>query len=374
MHVIHFSVSGMMCQNSCASTVQNALRSVPNIFYASASFATSSATVILSSKPTPTYLEELLEAIDMVGFDASVTTTSPIHCHTLSIEGMMCQNSCGKTCTNSLLGEAGVVAARADFSTQSAIVFSQHSNPLSPIDLPEAIEDVGFEAAIIESHPLVSHSLEADQLLLLLKDVAEKNEQKKTSTNKTSNKPTNIAITMDTTMETKNRHPSSPRNNTIPTSKGVCKMFFNVGGMSCASCSASIERHVSDVQGVMSVKVALLAERAEIVLDTSIPGASQHVVINTIRDLGFTCVPLRTELLQEDHGDANMDPKKIPNDIIRLRISGMSCASCSSKIEKTISKIKYVKSVSVGLVTEKLSATVAPGGPGVRDIISVIER
>ena len=94
-------------------------------------------------------------------------------------------------------------------------------------------------------------------------------------------------------------------------------------GLACnvAACESRIA--VSQVAGVPSIKVGLLAERAEVILDTSVRGASQHVVINTIRDLGFTCIPLRTESLQTKATAGNdEDPtnQQQQDDIIRLRI------------------------------------------------------
>ena len=259
LHIAHFSVDGMMCQNSCGSTVQNSLRSAPDVLHASASFTNASAFVILPFAPTATTISALLEAIDMVGFDATLHITSPLQCHMLSIQGMMCQNSCGTTCTNALLAERGVVVALATFVTSSAIVFSEQSDPLhsdaptavtaataataatavtaaTADDLAEAVEDVGFEAVVTSTTTVPAQSSKADQLLSLLRDA----EEKKTTVSTVHRQ---IETKGETSVTQSSITPSSPRHNNLSDTKGLCKMFFNVGGMSCASCSSSIERN-----------------------------------------------------------------------------------------------------------------------------------
>ena len=68
---ITFRVEGMMCQNSCGTTVTNALLGVPGVVTAKASFAESNARVTGTA-----CVEELIEAVEMVGFDASVGNES----------------------------------------------------------------------------------------------------------------------------------------------------------------------------------------------------------------------------------------------------------------------------------------------------------
>ena len=399
-HAVLLTVDGMMCQNSCGSTVQNSLRSVPGVLYAEASFAHGTALVLVEEKRTNQEGEEeeersptdddLLEAIDMVGFDASLRVSGSVYCHDLTIEGMMCQNSCGTTCTNALLSSSiDVITAKATFSDASAVAFTLHSSPTSPVDLAEEIEDVGFEANVVATRLVATaDSADANLLMLLLKDAVEKRASKSKTGVSVSTAAASTTAASTAAASTAAASPSSSTNSSsaADATKGLCKMFFNVGGMSCASCSSSIERHVGQIDGVKEIKVALLAERAEVTMDTSVKGASQHVVIDTIRGLGFTCIPLRVELLlsRDNTGSSssssssssnnnNTQPSPYLNDTVRLRVGGMSCASCSSKIERNIGALEHVESVSIGLVTEQFVAVVSPGGPGVRDLVRAIE-
>lgn len=55
--------------------------------------------------------------------------------------------------------------------------------------------------------------------------------------------------------------------------------------MTCANCSGTIEAGLSSLKGVVSCKVALLAEKAEIVYDPSI--LNPQSLCSEIEDLGF---------------------------------------------------------------------------------------
>ena len=382
LHRTTLSVSGMMCQNSCGSTVANALRATPGVLFAAASFATHSATVLHDAAAAS--VADLVDALDMVGFDAApsaAASSSPIHLHTFSVGGMMCQNSCGATVARALRSaHPSVVAASASHARSSATCYSTSPSAATPCLLSEEIEDVGFEGTHQSSTPLGTgtHAVAIAELVALLEEAAE-----------SALPPPAPASSASTTATTKPVKPSPPNTTTdAAAADAAIRAFFSISGMSCASCSSSIEHHVSALPGVDSVKVALLAEKASVVItDTSAAtGSSTHDIIDTVTSLGFLCVPIRTEPYRtaasyqsDPTGGSHHNAPTTSN--IYLNVTGMSCASCSSKIERHISSLPLVESCSVSLLTGKFTATVTnpattttmsptSKGPGVRDIIA----
>lgn len=103
-----------------------------------------------------------------------------------------------------------------------------------------------------------------------------------------------------------------------------------VKGMSCASCSARIEKKVGELEGVISAHVNFAAETASIEYDPQKIPATQFPV--TIEKLGFE-VPRRS--------------KTFP-------VEGMTCASCVSRVEKKLSSLQGVHAVDVNLATEQV--------------------
>eukprot|EP00808_Paulinella_micropora_P011436 g7840.t1 len=71
-----------------------------------------------------------------------------------------------------------------------------------------------------------------------------------------------------------------------PTRSGHKKIFLNVGGMTCAACSGTIERGLSSIDGVISAKISLITESAEVLFDPSVLSAEQ--IVEEVEDLGFT--------------------------------------------------------------------------------------
>ncbi|MEK6201338.1 MAG: heavy metal translocating P-type ATPase [Desulfobulbaceae bacterium] len=112
------------------------------------------------------------------------------------------------------------------------------------------------------------------------------------------------------------------------------KQSVAVKGMSCAACSSRIERVLQGLEGVELASVNLAAESMELAWDESI--ISFDLIAGRVKELGF-------ELEQDE------DAEELTLD---LAISGMHCASCSTRVEKVVSSMSGVVSVVVNLVTE----------------------
>ncbi|ALK09661.1 heavy metal translocating P-type ATPase [Blastochloris viridis] len=59
---------------------------------------------------------------------------------------------------------------------------------------------------------------------------------------------------------------------------------------------------------------------------------------------------------------------------IVLDISGMTCAACSARLERVLSRLPGVEAVSVNLPLERADIRLAPGGPDVAALVEAVER
>ena len=57
-----------------------------------------------------------------------------------------------------------------------------------------------------------------------------------------------------------------------------------------------------------------------------------------------------------------------------LEISGMTCASCSARVEKALAKVPGVASVSVNLATEKATVNLSDAATGVDALIAAVTK
>ena len=124
----------------------------------------------------------------------------------------------------------------------------------------------------------------------------------------------------------------------MPGHKSINKenITLPVKGMSCASCSARIEKKVGELEGVDSVHVNFAAEVATIEFDPQKISASQFP--KTIEKLGF----------------------KIPGLRRLFPVEGMTCASCVSRVEKKLASLEGVREIEVNLATEQVLIDYTP--------------
>ena len=70
------------------------------------------------------------------------------------------------------------------------------------------------------------------------------------------------------------------------------KQKFDVTGMSCASCSAHVEKSVSKVAGVQEVQVNLLTNSMSVVYDDSL--TSSGAIVSAVEKAGYGACPIQT--------------------------------------------------------------------------------
>ena len=310
-------VDGMMCQKSCGTTVTNTLLAVPGVISAAASFEDSNARIVGTAT-----VEELIEAVEMVGFDASEygetgrTGTEVV----LRVEGMMCQKSCGTTVTNALLAVPGVISAAASFEDSNARIVGTATVE----ELIEAVEMVGFDASAKDPFS------------------ARPKKEKSVATAHVS-----------------------PRQPLVKSSFEGVHGLFEVRGMSCSSCSAAITRKLETLEGINQVNVALLAGKLETIFDPS--QLTERDIVSAVESIGFAC----TFLYLEDHSSDDSNKNNVAS--MAFEVMGMSCAACSGKIEKQVGQATGVLEVSVNLMTNRMNVKAQKGaGPGARDIIAIV--
>ena len=110
------------------------------------------------------------------------------------------------------------------------------------------------------------------------------------------------------------------------------KKTLAVKGMTCASCAARIEKVLSPREGIKAVAVNLAAETMEIEWDDA--KLSLDDISGQVKGLGFE--------LEIPASEVTLD----------LAIKGMTCASCSARIEKVVSGLEGVRTMQVNLAAE----------------------
>ncbi len=131
---------------------------------------------------------------------------------------------------------------------------------------------------------------------------------------------------------------------------------LDVTGMTCASCSARIEKGLSRTPGVKQATVNLATERATVAFDPSLLDVQN--IIDTIDDLGYGAKERRED-----------GPRRVD-----LAISGMTCASCSARVERALSKVPGVAKAGVNLATEKAWVELGSNEVTVAQLIEAVDE
>lgn len=152
---------------------------------------------------------------------------------------------------------------------------------------------------------------------------------------------------------------------------------YSVEGMTCGACVAAITNGVEGMEGVSKASVSLVTERATIEYDASIITPAQ--VLERIEDCGFDAKLLSTHLISNT-ADSNAGTSST-NDTqlhtiadMKLKIYGMTCASCTSSIENTLLAIPGVEDAVVSLAMEEASITYDTSLTGPRSLVEAVEN
>ncbi len=108
------------------------------------------------------------------------------------------------------------------------------------------------------------------------------------------------------------------------------QMTVDITGMTCASCSTRIEKVLNKMDGVEAT-VNLAMENASVTYESE--KIKPDDIFNKINDLGYG----------------------VRNEKMDLDVFGMTCAACSTRIEKVLNKMDGMESATVNLATESAS-------------------
>jgi len=118
--------------------------------------------------------------------------------------------------------------------------------------------------------------------------------------------------------------------------------------MNCAGCVRRVERAAAAVAGVRDVTVNLATKRASV---TPGDGFRLSDLTQALKAAGYPVV----------------------EEIIDLAVSGMSCASCSGRVERALLGVPGVLSAEVNLASERARVHVATGAASTGQLIAAIQ-
>jgi Cu+-exporting ATPase len=132
-------------------------------------------------------------------------------------------------------------------------------------------------------------------------------------------------------------------------SNAVASVSLPIEGMTCASCVGRVEKALSRVPGVQAASVNLATEKATVQMLADAP-LSLQVLNRAVEAAGYS----------------------VPLEQVRLRIEGMTCASCVGRVEKALSRVPGVQTAEVNLATEVATVTRVRGNAPLAELLQAV--
>ena len=116
-----------------------------------------------------------------------------------------------------------------------------------------------------------------------------------------------------------------------------------ISDMSCAVCAQRVEKALGQVAGVEQAAVNFATEKAQVTFDPE--SVSVASLVDAVRSAGYD----------------------VPAVTATFPVTGMNCAVCSGRVEKTVQGLSGVVRAAVNLATERVTVTylpdiITPGG------------
>lgn len=125
---------------------------------------------------------------------------------------------------------------------------------------------------------------------------------------------------------------------------------ISITGMTCAACANRVERGLKKMDGVENATVNLALEKSTITFNPDEVNVQDFE--KKIEDLGYGVVREKKEFV----------------------ITGMTCAACSSRIEKVLQKMPGVSNATVNLALENATVEFNPSELSATDIINRVKK
>jgi Cu+-exporting ATPase len=324
-------IEGMTC-GACTSAIESGFQGVDGVGNVSISLVMERA--VIQHDPEVISADGVKEIIEDRGFDAEVLSSDLPMSHnaddyflsdsedeeeerngnisttTLSVGGMTC-GACTSAVEGAFKNVAGIKSFSISLLSERAVI-EHDPSIISPEKLAEEIEDVGFDAQVLDT-------------------VAATPAPKKSRSRRQQK-------TMTTTL--------------------------SVEGMTCGACTSAVEGGFKHVEGVYQFNISLLANRAVLVHDPSKLTADQ--IAEIIDDRGFDAKVLSSV-------DGNIQQSSASNGLVQLKIFGLPNSVAAEELEGLLKGRSGITSATVNFNTTRANIQREPQIIGLRAIVEAIE-
>ncbi|NXT10437.1 ATP7A ATPase, partial [Prunella fulvescens] len=312
----------------------------------------------------------------------------------IGVEGMTC-SSCVQSIEQHLGKMNGIHSIQVSLEDKNAVIIYD-SKLQTPVTLQEAICDMGFDATLADSNPqpvlpdTVFLTLPAQSALTPRQICATLLSNKGIVDVKVSSDQRTAVVTFIPSI-TNGRHitqmiPGADLSTSVPevtpgtwedpswSQASSAVLRLKVDGMTCHSCTSTIEGKLGKLQGVQRIRVSLDNKEAVVVYQPPLITAEE--IKQQIEAAGFTAAfkkqprplklsgidleKLRNAQPRSSEASQRENSSGTGTKTVVFRVEGMHCNSCVLNIQSTISALPAVTSVVVSLENKSAAINYNP--------------
>ncbi len=339
-------VEGMTC-GGCARRVETTLAQLPGVISAHVDLAGKTASV---SAAPEVGAASLVEAVERAGYRAQARARGIASAVALRVTGMTC-GGCARRVEKALAAVPGVAQAKVDLAVTRAEVEFAADAEVDAQALVAAVAAAGYQAERIESDAVDSAAPAAPAPQPAAPPVA--------VSFVPMPKPKSRA--KPAASDAHHAEPAAIEQAPAPAA-AAAPIELDIAGMTCASCSNRVEKALAQVPGVSRASVNLATERASVSAEAAVSVAQ---LVAAVEKAGYRATPLVA--------DEPVPARSPAAPAIELEIGGMTCASCSGRVEKALAQVPGVSRASVNLATERASVS-AEAAVSVAQLVAAVEK
>ncbi|NWV88481.1 ATP7A ATPase, partial [Machaerirhynchus nigripectus] len=326
----------------------------------------------------------------------------------IGVEGMTC-SSCVQSIEQHLGKMNGIHNIKVSLEDKNAVVIYD-SELQTPVTLQEAICDMGFDASLADSNPqpvlpdTIFLTLPAQPALTPRQICATLLRNKGIVDVKVSSDQRTAVVAFIPSI-TNGRQitqmvPGVDLNISVPevtpgtwedsswSQASSAVLRLKVDGMTCHSCTSTIEGKLGKLQGIQRIRVSLDNQEAVVVYQPPLITAEE--IKQQIEAAGFTAAfkkqprplklsgidleRLRSAQPRSSEASQRENPSGTGTKTVVLRVEGMHCNSCVLNIQSTVSALPAVTSVVVSLENKSAAINYNPGLISIEKLRRAVEN
>jgi Cu+-exporting ATPase len=147
-----------------------------------------------------------------------------------------------------------------------------------------------------------------------------------------------------------------------------------VTGMFCNKCETKVKLALQELPGIIPNSISVSFDTGKVKFQLNKNATTQRQIQRVVQKLGFAAESI--DITKKMDQDETANSSKVDDNLVntRLIVTGMTCSSCVSNIEKTLLRHDGITKAQVNLLAKSAFICHDPNKIGSRELVNLIEQ